>query len=39
MTHGRIEEAEAELAKIEERARRKSGQTLEPIRRQRRRSS
>jgi MFS family permease len=30
MTHGRIEEAEAELAKIEDAAR-KSGQTLDPI--------
>jgi MFS family permease len=30
MTHGRVEEAEAELAKIEE-AVRKSGQTVEPV--------
>ena len=30
LTHGRMEEAEAELAKIEERPR-KSGQTLEPV--------
>jgi MFS family permease len=30
MTHGRVEEAEAELAKIEEAAR-KAGQTLEPV--------
>jgi len=30
MTHGRVEEAEKELAKIEEAAR-KSGQTLEPV--------
>ncbi len=30
MTHGRVEEAEQELAKIEEAAR-KSGQTLEPV--------